>query len=225
VFPNVVVHNIIDENDDALKQVCNKYDVTIKFDPEQHIRGMSKIEQITVRFLSQIIQGSKTRVQKATLEILNMVNAYYENKKDDYQKQALRIVINNSFVTKLIGPSKPVYAEGSTIARIAGNSGGAQIKILSNKETEKYEQDCIIMINGNLERKKDAVCNIFDKLETIRIEAKREQGQRSPAKHPRKFERARRSRSRSSSAKFRKSSEPRKPAVIQPLPSPVKIGS
>ena len=45
---------------------------------------------------------------------------------------------------------------------------------MSNKETEKYEQDCIIIINGNLDRKKDASCNIFEKLEKIRLESKYE---------------------------------------------------
>jgi hypothetical protein len=57
------------------------------------------------------------------------------------------------------------------------------------------------MINGNLERKKDSICNIFDKLESFRIELVKEGSNRSPPKNKKYYENRRRSRSRSSSLK------------------------
>ena len=54
------------------------------------------------------------------------------------------MLIPNNFVTKLIG------AKGSMVRDIAKKSMGAQIKILSDRASERELQECIVTIAGSL---------------------------------------------------------------------------
>lgn len=57
------------------------------------------------------------------------------------------MLIPANYVTKLIGQSNnSFYAEGYMIRDIIERSGGAQIKILSDKQEK--DRECIISING-----------------------------------------------------------------------------
>jgi KH domain len=50
------------------------------------------------------------------------------------------------------------------VREIAARSCGAQIKILSSRESEKQLQDCIVTIAGTLANKQDAACIILEKI-------------------------------------------------------------
>lgn len=57
------------------------------------------------------------------------------------------MLIPANYVTKLIGQSNyTLYLEGYMIRDIIERSGGAQIKILSDKQEK--DRECIISING-----------------------------------------------------------------------------
>ena len=50
------------------------------------------------------------------------------------------------------------------IKDIIERSGGAQIKIFSDREAEKDSKECIISINGTIENKIDASCFILEQI-------------------------------------------------------------
>lgn len=64
-----------------------------------------------------------------------------DRKNVDY---TLKLLIPANYVTKLIGQ------KGYMIKDIIERSGGAQIKILSDREAEKDTKECIISINGTI---------------------------------------------------------------------------
>jgi hypothetical protein len=78
--------------------------------------------------------------------MLRRVNEYYELYKKQYSDYSVKLLIPNTYVTKLIGASKililikakfELLIEGCMIRELAAKSGGAQIKILSDKQSEK----------------------------------------------------------------------------------------
>ena len=81
----------------------------------------------------------------------------YENVSKSYSSDVVKLLIPNNFVTKLIGAS--IYflfgvvctyisiIEGCMIREIAAKAGGAQIKILSDKQSEKGITLCIIFVS------------------------------------------------------------------------------
>jgi len=54
------------------------------------------------------------------------------------------------------------------IREIAAKSSGAQIKIMSSKEDEKEEQDCVVTIAGSLKNKQDACSLIIEQIESFK---------------------------------------------------------
>lgn len=50
------------------------------------------------------------------------------------------------------------------IRDIIERSGGAQIKILSDRQSERDARECIISINGTRENKIDASCLILEQI-------------------------------------------------------------
>lgn len=65
------------------------------------------------------------------------------------------------------------------IREIAAKAGGAQIKILSDKQSERgiqstreitllEVQECLVTIAGSLANKQDAVCNILEQIEIFK---------------------------------------------------------
>jgi len=73
------------------------------------------------------------------------------------------MLIPNNFVTKLIG------AKGSMVRDIAKKSMGAQIKILSDRASERELQECIVTIAGSLANRQDASCLILEQIEKFKI--------------------------------------------------------
>lgn len=73
------------------------------------------------------------------------------------------MLIPANYVTKLIGQSTFIaYLEGYMIRDIIERSGGAMIKILSDKQEK--DRECIISINGTKENKIDAACFIMEQI-------------------------------------------------------------
>ncbi len=74
------------------------------------------------------------------------------------------MLIPKSYVTKLIG------SKGCMIQDIASESGGATIKILSNKKTEKENDlpEIIVSIAGSLGPMQDAACLIVEQMEVFK---------------------------------------------------------
>lgn len=70
--------------------------------------------------------------------LLSVVHEFYIDEKltSDY---TLKMLIPSNYVTKLIGQSTPYYLtlEGYMIRDIIERSGGSQIKILSEKQSER----------------------------------------------------------------------------------------
>lgn len=54
------------------------------------------------------------------------------------------------------------------IRDIIERSGGAQIKILSDRQSERDARECIISINGTRENKIDASCLILEQIECFK---------------------------------------------------------
>lgn len=54
------------------------------------------------------------------------------------------------------------------IRDITERSGGAQIKILSDRQSERDARECIISINGTRENKIDATCLILEQIECFK---------------------------------------------------------
>jgi hypothetical protein len=52
--------------------------VKIQFNPDVKVKGVSHSDELCV------ISGSIKSVQKASIEILNLVNAFYELNNDDF---------------------------------------------------------------------------------------------------------------------------------------------
>jgi|JI6StandDraft_1071083.scaffolds.fasta_scaffold06913_10 hypothetical protein len=80
--------------------------------------------------------------------LLSVVHDYYQDEKltADY---TLKLLIPSNYVTKLIGQSNNLSdSEGYMIRDIIDRSGGSQIKILSEKQSERDSKECIISING-----------------------------------------------------------------------------
>ncbi len=58
------------------------------------------------------------------------------------------------------------------IREIAAQSGGAQIKVLSDKEKEREMHETAVLVSGKLEHQADAVSIIVEKIATFRFLAK-----------------------------------------------------
>lgn len=87
------------------------------------------------------------------------IHRRYDDKETAKKKDVLKLVMSNTYANKLIGKG------GSMVREIAARSGGAQIKVDSNREQERRPQDCIVNIAGSLANKQDAACIILEQLE------------------------------------------------------------
>lgn len=106
--------------------------------------------------------GKLEEVQAMTVVLLNLINDYYSSDKKTPIDYTLKILIPSNYVTKLIGQ------KGYMIRDIIERSGGAQIKILSDKQSERDVRECIIAINGTRENKVDATCLILEQIECFK---------------------------------------------------------
>lgn len=89
---------------------------------------------------------------------MNLIQIYYDEDKKNNYDYTLKMLIPSNYVTKLIGQ------KGYMIRDIIDRSGGAQIKIMSDKQAERDTRECIISINGSKENKIDAACLILEQI-------------------------------------------------------------
>lgn len=70
--------------------------------------------------------------------MINLIQIYYDQEKKNYD-YTFKMLIPSNYVTKLIGQSKfsSYFLEGYMIRDIIDRSGGAQIKIMSDKQAER----------------------------------------------------------------------------------------
>ena len=152
---------------------------TVKYFDEPEQRTISKIQEefkvkvnvysnFKLRFLKPSekilqIEGKLENVQQALTKTIKSINSYAEESMA-FNFERTMLVIPSLYITKLIG------AGGCMIREIAAKSGGAQIKILSNRETERdYRvRECPVSIAGSLVNKQDAACLILEKIELFK---------------------------------------------------------
>ena len=72
------------------------------------------------------------------------------------------MLIPTNQVSKIIG------TKGTMIRELAKKSMGAQIKIMSDRETEKTHDECLVTIAGSLANRQDAACLILGKIEEFK---------------------------------------------------------
>lgn len=100
--------------------------------------------------------------------IINLIQVYFDEEKKNID-YTFKMLIPSNYVTKLIGQSIYRFSlEGYMIRDIIERSGGAQIKIMSDKQSERDARECIISINGTRENKIDAACLILEQIECFK---------------------------------------------------------
>ena len=79
--------------------------------------------------------GRLEDVQAFIVMLINIMQIYYDEDKKGHDF-IFKMLIPSNYVTKLIGQSKFIYnSEGYMIRDITERSGGAQIKILSDRQS------------------------------------------------------------------------------------------
>ena len=83
-----------------------------------------------------ILLGKLEDVQAMAVMLINLVHDYYSSERKIPIDYTLKMLIPSNYVTKLIGQSIFIdNSEGYMIRDIIERSGGAQIKILSDKKS------------------------------------------------------------------------------------------
>ena len=95
---------------------------TVKFRDDPGNRILKRDEELC------IITGKLEEVQAMVVVLINLVNDYYSSDRKIAIDYTLKMLIPSNYVTKLIGQ------KGYMIRDIIERSGGAQIKILSDKQ-------------------------------------------------------------------------------------------
>jgi hypothetical protein len=101
-------------------------------------------------------------VQDAVLLLFNKVQHYC---KEDYKGKEscnIRMLIPKIYVTKLIG------VKGCMIKKLSHESGGAMIKILSDKNREDFANEIIVSLGGGIGQIQDAACLIIEQIECFK---------------------------------------------------------
>lgn len=109
------------------------------------------------------VDGNLQNVQQALSKVIKCVNDF-AGETMSFSFERMLLVIPSVYITKLIG------AGGCMIRELAARSGGAQIKILSNRETERDHRvrECPVSIAGSLANKQDAACLILEQIESFK---------------------------------------------------------
>jgi hypothetical protein len=126
----------------------------------------TKNRQIDRREVIASIRGTVENVQDALILIIRKISNYIRGVFDGRDSYSLRMLINKSYVTKLIG------AGGCMIQEIANFAGGASIKILSNRYDDRrnrnVDQDTIVCIAGSISSIEDASCIVIEQMECFK---------------------------------------------------------
>lgn len=155
IFPKSSVGFIIGKEGGWIKELCEKHYISIKFQQDFSIRCVKKDEAVC------LLNGSLADVIDSITILLKRFHEF-ENVSKHYAYDVVKLLIPNTYVTKLIG------AKGCMIREIAAKAGGAQIKILSDKQSEREVQECLVTIAGSLANKQDAVCTILEQIEIFK---------------------------------------------------------
>ena len=109
------------------------------------------------------IEGSLLKTQQALSKVIKNINDYADESMS-FNFERMFLIIPSIFITKLIG------AGGCMIRELAAKSGGAQIKILSNREKERDHRirECVMSIAGSLVNKQDAACLVLEQIESFK---------------------------------------------------------
>lgn len=145
--------DFLDENNGRfLSDLCQNQKVKIDIEDGYDYKIVNPDERVC------LIKGYLQSLENAIYELLNRI--YHSD--CSLQHHTLKMMIPNNFVTKLIGQN------GCMVRELAAKSGGAQIKILSNKKTERNLKDCIVTINGSLDNKRQASLLIIRQIEIFK---------------------------------------------------------
>lgn len=153
--------NIVDNIDSIFKSNGKGYNVNVNIESNMDNYDLKGIDNNKDKVL--ILDGLLKDVKLYINDLLLSINEYYLLRNEAFEN--VRVIIENSFVTKLIG------SKGSMVRDIAAKSSGAQIKILSDKESEKNFRDCIVSIAGSLSNKKEATVIILEQIEIFKTGA------------------------------------------------------
>ena len=158
----LVVHSqtaeFLDRSKDRiLPQIEQEFDVRVSIYSNFKLRFLKPFEKILQ------IEGKLQSVQQSLTKVIKSVNEYADESMN-LNFDRMMMVIPSIYITKLIG------AKGCMIREIAARSGGAQIKILSNRETERDHRvrECPVSIAGSLANKQDASCLILEQIESFK---------------------------------------------------------
>ena len=116
------------------------------------------------------ISGKLQDIQKSIQEIVvNIEDFSMENKIPS----TLKLLIEQQFVSKIIGVGIIKFIiGGNMIKEISNISGGAQVKIKSNKEKEREMNETVTNISGKMEAKIKAANIIIEKIMTFKYTLK-----------------------------------------------------
>jgi hypothetical protein len=143
--------------DQPLNQLEKDFQVKINVYSNFKLRFLKSSEKILQ------IEGKLENVQKVLTKIIKSINEF-ANESMSFNFERMFLVIPSIYITKLIG------AGGCMIRELAAKSGGAQIKILSNRESERDHRvrECPMSIAGSLANKQDAACLVLEQIESFK---------------------------------------------------------
>lgn len=147
---------IISQKGSFLKALSKKFSVRINIENAKDMPMVERDEGVC------IIKGKLNKVQYTSVFILRRAYEFTQQRHETYTDQ-IKMLIPNNFVTKLIG------AKGSMIRELAKKSMGAQIKILSDRKSERELQECIVTVAGSLANRQDAACFILEQIEKFKV--------------------------------------------------------
>jgi hypothetical protein len=138
--------------------IKDNYDVSVSFYQDRKNKQFDRKDYIAS------LKGTIISVQDAILLMIKKLSSLIRATYDGKDSYSLRMLIHKAYVTKLIG------AGGCMIQEIANFSGGASIKILSNKldERKSSSSDIIVCIAGSLPSIQDAACIIIEQMECFK---------------------------------------------------------
>ncbi|EAR94501.3 KH domain protein (macronuclear) [Tetrahymena thermophila SB210] len=153
---NNKVKKYLEQKKDFIRNLEKDFKVSFKFYEDRKQRQLKKTDIICS------IKGKLQDIFPSSMKFFEKVDQFYNQNPNDLQDYYLRLLIPNRYVTKLIG------AGGCMIKDIAAKSKGAQIKIMSDKQKDRDQRECLISIAGALACKVDACLLILQQLEIFK---------------------------------------------------------
>ncbi len=101
-------------------------------------------------------------MQDAICLLFNKVQYYCKEDYKGKESYNIKMLIPKVYVTKLIG------VKGCMIKKLSHSSGGAMIKILSEKNREDFTNEIIVSLGGGIGQIQDAACLIIEQIECFK---------------------------------------------------------